>query len=76
MRIVTNLHLTSGRDPAGSIPVSTSLRTRPLVPGLPRPDPQTRPPAAALTILLVWLLAIGLCLAFWTGIVALLVSLA
>jgi hypothetical protein len=56
--------------------VSTSLRTRPLVPGLRRSDPQTRPPAAALTILLVWLLAIGLCLAFWTGIVALLVSLA
>ena len=56
--------------------MSTSLRTRPLVPGLRRSDPQTRPPAAALTILLVWASAIGLCLAFWAGIVALLMSLA
>ncbi len=54
--------------------MSTSLRTPPLVTGLDRPDPQT-PTPAALPILVVWALAIGLCLAFWVGVAALLVSL-
>ena len=75
MRMVTKLHLGTGHRPAGSLsPVSTSLRTPPMVTGLGRPDPQTRPPAA-LPILVVWALALGLCLAFWAGVAALLVSL-
>lgn len=75
MQMVTKLHLAGRRRPAGSRPVSTSLRTPPRVTGLGRTDPQARRPAAALPVLTVWALAVGLCLAFWAGLVVLLVSL-
>lgn len=54
--------------------MSTSLRTPPLVTGFGRPGPEARPPAA-LPVLVVWALALGLCLTFWAGVGALLVTL-